>query len=201
MRGVAFPTGGSGRESKAPQTAAILSVGREEFLFSPTNRNRRARLIREGWLVAIAVLPVVTASVIGQFAIYYNLTPWYAELVKPSFNPPNWVFAPVWTTLYALMAFAVWRILRPQRRPAERRLGVTLFFLQLALNAAWPWTFFGAHSTALGLLNIVVQFVIIVLTIVVFLRLDGLAALALVPLALWVAFATALNFSIWSLNA
>ena len=65
--------------------------------------------LHEARLVAIAVIPVVATSVIGQIATYPNLTPWYAGLVKPSFNPPNWVFAPVWTTLYVLMAFVVWR--------------------------------------------------------------------------------------------
>jgi benzodiazapine receptor len=101
----------------------------------------------------------------------------------------------------ARAVIAAWRILRPRRRAAVQRLGVGLFFLQLGLNAAWPWMFFKAHSPVLGLLNIVPQLVIIVSTIALFLRLDILAALALVPLALWVAFATALNFAIWSLNA
>jgi benzodiazapine receptor len=158
------------------------------------NRNRKAALIREGRFVAIAVIPVVATSAIGELATYPNLASWYSGLVKPSFNPPNWVFAPVWTMLYALMAFAVWRILRPRRRAAVQRLGVGLLFLQLGLNAAWPWMFFEAHSPVLGLLNIVPQLVIIVSTIALFLRLDILAALALVSLALWVAFANRAEF-------
>ena len=99
----------------------------------------RSELIHEARLVAIAVIPVIAASIVGQIATYPNLTPWYAGLVKPSFNPPNWVFVPVWTTLYVLMAFAVWRVLRSRRRTAMRRVGLVLFFVQLALNAAWPW--------------------------------------------------------------
>src|SRR6185437_7983409 len=94
----------------------------------------------------LAIIAVAAASVIGQLATYPNLAPWYAGLVKPSFNPPNWVFAPVWTTLYVLMAFAVWRILRLPETTAARRLALTLFFAQLALNAAWSWMFFGGHS-------------------------------------------------------
>ena len=155
---------------------------------------------REARLVAVAVTPVVVASVVGQIATYPNLTPWYAGLVKPSFNPPNWIFAPVWTTLYVLMEVAVWRVLRLRRRTAMRRVGLTLFFLQLALNAAWSWMFFAAHSPALGLSNIIPQLAVVIATVVVFLRLDSVGAIALMPLAVWVAFAAVLNFSIWSLN-
>jgi translocator protein len=151
-------------------------------------------------VIAVAVIPVIAASALGQLATYPNLTPWYAGLIKPSFNPPNWVFAPVWTGLYALMAFSVWRILRLHRRTPIRRLGLTLFFIQLALNPAWSWMFFGAHSPLLGLINIVPQLAMIIATVIVFLRLDFIAAVALMPLAIWVAFATVLNFEIWRLN-
>jgi len=157
-------------------------------------------LIGEARLLALAVIPVVAALVAGQMATFPNLAPWYAGLVKPAFNPPNWVFGPVWTTLYVLMAFAVWRVLRlPGGMPA-RSLGLILFFVQLALNAAWSWMFFGAHSPALGLLDIVPQLLVVLATVMVFLRLDRIAAWCLVPLAVWVGFATVLNFAIWSLN-
>jgi len=136
---------------------------------------------------------------IGQIATYPNLAPWYASLSKPAFNPPNWVFGPVWTTLYLLMAFAAWRILRLPSDPT-RRTALALFFVQLAMNAAWSWMFFAAHSPLLGLINIVPQLALIVATVVVFYRLDRLAAYCLVPLTAWVAFATVLNFSIWALN-
>ena len=97
------------------------------------------------------------------------------------------------------MAFALWRILRmPDSRP--RRIALILFFIQLALNAAWSWMFFAAHSPILGLVDIVPQLAVIVMTIIAFHRLDRLAAWCLVPLAAWVAFATVLNFSIWRLN-
>lgn len=152
---------------------------------------------------AVLALGVVAAtSILGQIATYPNLAPWYAGLVKPSFNPPNWIFAPVWTTLYALMAFALWRILRV-RMPSgmHRRYMVGLFFLLLALNAAWSWMFFWAHSPLLGLINIVPQFVVILATVVSFARLDSLAAICLLPLVGWVAFAGILNTAIWLLNS
>jgi len=157
-------------------------------------------LIGEARLLALAVIPVVAALVAGQMATFPNLAPWYAGLVKPAFNPPNWVFGPVWTTLYVLMAFAVWRVLRLPRGMPARSLGLILFFVQLALNAAWSWMFFGAHSPALGLLDIVPQLLVVLATVMVFLRLDRIAAWCLVPLAVWVGFATVLNFAIWSLN-
>ncbi len=119
---------------------------------------------------------------------------------NPDFNPPNWVFPTAWTALYLLMAVAVWRVLRFSRKTPARRLGLNLFFAQLTLNAAWSWMFFAAHSPALGLLNIVPQLALILATIVVFLRLDRVAAWCLVPLAVWVAFATILNLAIWQLN-
>jgi benzodiazapine receptor len=146
-----------------------------------------------------AVLLVVAVSFCGQLATYPNLVPWYAGLAKPAFNPPDWVFAPVWSALYLLMAFALWRMLRLAPSP-ERRTALILFFIQLALNAAWSWMFFAAHSPLLGLINVVPQWLVIVATIVAFGRLDRLAAWCLVPLAAWVGYATALNAALWWLN-
>ena len=148
---------------------------------------------------AFAVVSVAAASALGQIATVPNLAPWYAGLLKPNFNPPNWLFGPVWTTLYVLMAFALWRVLRHGRTPA-RRNSVILFYIQLALNAAWPWMFFAAQSPALGLVNILPQLVVILVTIAAFLRVDRIAGFCLAPLAAWVGFATLLNFELWRLN-
>ena len=110
---------------------------------------KQRELWRRSGLALIAVGAVTGASVVGQIATYPNLAPWYANLTKPSFSPPNWVFGPVWTTLYLLMAFSVWRILR---LPAGsmRRTALTLFFVQLTLNGAWSWMFFAANSRFSG---------------------------------------------------
>jgi translocator protein len=148
----------------------------------------------------LAIIAVTAASVIGQMATYPNLAPWYASLVKPSFNPPNWVFGPVWTTLYLLMAFAVWRILRLPPASTERRWALGLFFAQLALNASWSWMFFAAHNPLLGLINIVPQILVIIATTVAFYRIDRIAGWCLTPLGAWVCFATSLNLAIWMLN-
>ena len=161
----------------------------------------RSSLTRNVVLAVFALGVVAATSILGQIATYPNLSPWYAGLIKPSFNPPNWVFAPVWTTLYVLMAFALWRVLRLSGpSDTRRRRAIGLFFLSLTLNAAWSWMFFWAHSPLLGLFNIAPQFVVLIATIVAFSRLDRLAAICLLPLAAWVAFATVLNAAIWWLN-
>jgi translocator protein len=160
-----------------------------------------ANLKRDTVFALFAMGIVAATSILGQVAAYPNLIPWYAGLTKPSFNPPNWIFAPVWTTLYALMAFALWRILRVQKSPdMHRNYAIGLFLFLLVLNAAWSWMFFWAHSPFLGLVNIVPQFVVILATILTFARLDGLAAACLLPLAAWVGFAGVLNTAIWLLN-
>jgi len=165
-----------------------------------TSHSTRATSKRNVGFGALAIVAVASASALGQLATYPNLVPWYAGLTKPSFNPPNWIFGPVWTTLYVLMAFAVWRILRLPQTSAARRLALWLFFIQLALNAAWSWMFFGANNLLLGVINIIPQFLVILATVIAFYRLDKIAGWCLLPLAAWVAFASVLNVAIWRLN-
>lgn len=169
---------------------------RKQIMRKPLTLRGQSAWTRAG----IAILPVLAALLLGQWVTFPNLDPWYAALVKPSFNPPNWIFGPVWTTLYVLMAYSVWRILRVQGAPSARRTALSLFFIQLALNALWSWLFFGLHMPLAGLLDIVPQFLIIVATVFCFSRLDRIAAWCLAPLGAWVAFAGVLNFAIWRLN-
>lgn len=146
----------------------------------------------------VGVIAVLATLLSGRYVTAPNLA-WYATLAKPSFNPPDWVFAPVWGLLYLLMAVAIWRVM--QKPPsAARTLAAVLFFIQLALNAAWSWAFFAAHGPLLGLIDIVPQELAVIGAIVVFRRLDAIAAWCLVPLAAWVGFAMALNAAVWSLN-
>jgi translocator protein len=166
-----------------------------------TRASTRSAWSRDLGFGLLSFIAVAATSTVGQLATYPNLVPWYAGLVKPSFNPPNWVFGPVWTTLYLMMAFALWRILRLPEASAKRRWALGLFFVQLALNAAWSWMFFAANSPLLGLINIIPQILVIAATIVAFYRIDRMAGLSLVPLAAWVSFATILNFAIWKLNS
>ncbi|WP_306341309.1 TspO/MBR family protein [Sinorhizobium sp. GL28] len=160
-----------------------------------SNDNRR-------WIRALllAILPVVATSILGQLATYPNIESWYATLAKPIFNPPNWVFAPVWTTLYVLMAYAAWRLLSMPASTPGRSTALILFFIQLALNALWSWMFFAMQSPVAGLVNIIVQIGFILATIAQTWRVEKTAALCLVPLAVWVSFAAVLNFAVWYLN-
>lgn len=153
---------------------------------------------RHARIAALPVAAVAAALLLGQFATFPNL-PWYAGLTKPPFNPPNWIFGPVWTTLYVLMAYAAFRIARLPPSPA-RRVALGLFYLQLLLNAAWSWMFFAAQSPTLGLINIVPQVILVVATATAFIRLDRIAGICLLPLVGWVGFATMLNAAIWRLN-
>jgi tryptophan-rich sensory protein len=128
---------------------------------------------------------------------------WYQELTKPSWNPPSWIFGPVWTVLYTLMAIAAWRVWRAAAaaggwRGATPALGI--FLAQLAANGLWSFLFFGLHRPALALVDILVLLALIVLTILQFRRHDRWAAWLLVPYLLWVSFATFLNFTLWRLN-
>lgn len=150
--------------------------------------------------VVLAIGPVVAASVLGQFATTPNIPTWYDTLQKPGFTPPNWVFAPVWTSLYALMALAAWRLLRLDASVRGRGAALALFYGQLALNVAWSWMFFAANSPFLGLVNIVPQWFVILAAVAAAWRVDRAAGAALIPLLIWVGYAAALNFEVWRLN-
>ena len=124
---------------------------------------------------------------------------WYAELVKPSWSPPSWVFGPVWTLLYAMMAAAALLVWRDGGWAARwRTLG--LFVLQLLLNALWTPLFFGWHSPGAAFLEIIVLWMVLAATVVAFWKVRKFAGLLLVPYLVWVTFAAALNYAIWQLN-
>ncbi|MCX6855016.1 MAG: tryptophan-rich sensory protein [Verrucomicrobia bacterium] len=121
---------------------------------------------------------------------------WYAALTKPTWNPPAWIFGPAWTLLYTLMAVAAWLV--------WKRVGfsspLALYFVQLALNAAWTPIFFGAHQLGWALVEIILLWVMISLTLLSFRRVTPTAGWLFVPYLAWVSFATVLNFTLWRLN-
>lgn len=147
---------------------------------------------------------VVTCLCIGYFSgviTRASITDWYPTLEKPFFNPPNWVFAPVWTTLYILMGVAagmVWNKMDSDRINARK--GLQFFAIQLALNFLWSYLFFGLHNPLLALAELIVLWLMIFETYVVFKRVSKTAGLLLLPYLAWVSFAGILNAAIFWLN-
>lgn len=125
---------------------------------------------------------------------------WYAQLEKPSWNPPGWIFAPVWTVLYALMAIAAWLIWRSGGF-RMRREPLGLFLVQLILNAAWSPLFFGLHQPVLAFVEILLLWLALLATLLSFWKVNRVAAGLLMPYLVWITFAAALNFTLWRLNA
>lgn len=156
-------------------------------------------LSRRSLLVLGALFLLCTlVAILGSSVTTPRIDGWYADLAKPFFTPPNWVFAPVWSILYALMAIAAWRVWR--HPVAGRRRALAVFFVQLAFNLAWSFAFFGLASPPLGLAVILVLEALILWMIALFERIDRAAAFSMVPYAAWVAYATALNLAIVILN-
>ncbi|MGO8744955.1 MAG: TspO/MBR family protein [Thermoguttaceae bacterium] len=151
-----------------------------------------------GLVVFVAVCAGAAAA--GGAATYPRIQGWYAALAKPSWTPPNWVFGPVWTVLYMAMAVAAWLVWRQKGLP-DARGALILFALQLGLNVAWPWLFFGLRNPALGFLDILLLWMAIAATLVVFRRKSTAAGLLIAPYLAWVTFAAALNLSIWQRNS
>lgn len=151
-------------------------------------------------MAAAAILVVFVASAIGGAATGPNIATWYAGIEKPWFTPPNYVFGPVWTILYAMLAFAFWRILRlPAGEPA-RGGAVGWFLAQISLNALWSVVFFGFQAPKLALLVIAALWLSILGNMIAFMRLDRLAGWIFAPYIAWVSFAAALNVAIALMN-
>lgn len=146
-----------------------------------------------GWLVLCLL-----AGAIGAIASVDAAT-FYAELERPSWAPPAWLFGPVWTALYAAMGIAAWLVWRRPKSDA-RRIALTLFVVQLLANVLWSWLFFAWRLGAWSFAAILLLLVLVAVTLVAFLRLRGPAAALLVPYLAWVAFASALNFAVWRSN-
>ncbi len=153
--------------------------------------------------IAVAIIGAVGWLVLtfGAAALGARFLPdeWYRKLKKPAWNPPNSIFAPVWTVLYLLMATAAWLIWRSYGINGAL-LPLALFIVQLLLNAAWTWLFFGLHRIRDALIDIMVLWLAILATLISFWRLEPLAGFLLVPYLVWVSFATVLTWTIWRLN-
>lgn len=149
----------------------------------------------------LAALPVVVAAYIGSSATIDAIDPWYRALAKPAFNPPNWIFGPAWGVLYVMMIIAFWRVLSTVSDGAKLKpVAIGVFLAQMVLNGAWSVAFFGLKSPYGALFIISALWLGIVTTILLFWKIDKVAALLLVPYILWVSFATYLNAGIFWLN-
>jgi len=137
---------------------------------------------------------------LGSIVTGSSISTWYPSLTKPAFNPPNWIFGPVWLTLYTLMGISLYLILLKKPRNQKAKFAINLFLIHLLLNFFWSFSFFLIHYLGLSLLIILLLWTMIAYLIKLFYPLNKLASYLLVPYLLWVSFATILNFSIWQLN-
>jgi len=148
------------------------------------------------------IVSLVIPLIVGYFGSLFtskSVNSWYLALKKPSFNPPNWIFAPVWTFLFILMGLSFYLIWR-KGYSREKRSAFFVYFIQLFLNLLWSIFFFGLKNPFLGLLDIVLLLIFILINIYLFYRISKVSAYLLLPYLLWVSFASILNFSIFILN-
>ena len=150
--------------------------------------------------LALFVLLTLIVGAVAGVATVSNIQGWYATLNKPSFNPPNGVFGPVWTLLYILMSISAWRVWRAPGPEGLRRRALGFWSVQLALNFAWSFLFFALHRPGVALAEILTLLAAVALTLVLSWRVDRIAGMLLIPYLAWVAFASLLNFEIWRLN-
>jgi tryptophan-rich sensory protein len=147
---------------------------------------------------------IVLCQAIGFLGSFFNrqaIPGWYAGLKKPVFNPPNWVFAPVWTLLFLLMGISFYLIWSSQAAGKIKMMAMGAFFIQLLLNFFWSYFFFYLNNPLAGLIEIVLLLVMIAVTMALFYQINQWAAWLLLPYLLWVCFAAVLNYSLWKLNS
>ena len=150
--------------------------------------------------IIIGIVLCVGLGSIGGIATASSVDTWYAGLNKPAFNPPNWIFAPVWTILFTLMGIAAALVWHEGLSNKMVKNGLILFGIQFVLNMIWSWLFFGMQNPLLAFIEIVILWVFIFLTIRAFFQIKKASGWMLVPYILWGSFATVLNFCIWQLN-
>ncbi len=145
------------------------------------------------------LIPLLVGSIAGFFTTA-GVNGWYAVANKPFFNPPNWLFAPVWTALYIMMGIALYLVWKTETTNAVKQTALILFGVQLALNFLWSFIFFYAKQPGWAFADIIAMWIVILLTIIWFGKISTTAAWLLVPYIFWVSFASLLNFYIWKHN-
>jgi len=147
-----------------------------------------------------SIIVCQVAGIIGALFTSPAIKGWYSNLNKPSFNPPNWIFGPVWTALYLLMGISLFLVWKKYNGDSNIKIALTIFFFQLVLNTLWSIMFFGLRNPMAGFIVIVVLWIAILLTIISFYKYSITASMLLIPYILWVSFATVLNYYLWKLN-
>jgi tryptophan-rich sensory protein len=159
------------------------------------------KTIKQDWLaLALFIALCFSAAFIGSLFTSASVDGWYRTLLKPAWTPPNWIFGPMWTLLYLAMAIAAWLVWQ-HRAFFKVSAALSLFAVQLVLNAAWSAVFFGLQNPGLAFVNIVLLWGVILVTMINFWRITTASGWLFVPYILWVSFAAALNFAIWRMNA
>lgn len=153
------------------------------------------------WIkLAISITAPLAVGTVSGFFTTPEIDTWYQTIKKPSWQPPNWLFGPVWTTLYLMMGVALWLVWTAKAEASKKGMAVTLWIIQLVLNFFWSFVFFKRHQIDWALGEILVLWLFIVLTIFAFARIRTAAAWLLVPYVSWVTFATVLTYTIYKLN-
>ena len=151
--------------------------------------------------IVLVVVLCVTVGYLSGLVTRESILTWYVTLNKPSFNPPNWVFAPVWTLLYIMMGVAAGMIWTSNSEEQTTKKALGFFAIQLGLNALWSYLFFGLHNPLLALIEIILLWLMIFETYNLFKKIHKTAGFLMLPYLVWVSFATILNASIWWLNS
>lgn len=155
----------------------------------------------KNWLkLIICILAIEFIGIMAGFFTSSSVGSWYQTLIKPSFNPPSWLFGPVWTILYAMIGVSLYFVLTAKQKPKIKNKSYWIFGIQILLNFMWSIVFFGMHKIFLALIVIALLWLAIILNFLAFYKISKISAWLLVPYWLWVGFASVLNFSLWMLN-
>jgi len=150
-------------------------------------------------LFFLIFLCVIIGNGLGGYFTFISVETWYQTLNKPSFNPPDWVFGPIWTILYIFMGISIWLIIK--KEPSKTRtIGIRIFWLQLFFNIFWTYLFFGIQKIGISFIEIIFLFFLIFINIIYFFKVDKIASYLLIPYLFWVMYASLLTYNIWILN-
>lgn len=156
--------------------------------------------MKNGWKLLISIALPLAVGFLGSYFTRPEIDTWYQSIEKPSWQPPSWVFGPVWTTLYIMMGIAFYLVWKAAPGNRYKKPAMIFWCLQLVLNFFWSYIFFNRHNLGLALAEIILLWIFILITIILFGRISKLAAWLMVPYISWVSFATILTYTIYSLN-